>query len=70
MAHCHLVQGGIPACLRGPDQERGSLDAVNARLATSDIGGFFGLVAERQDACLWIEAGGQALRPLEGDLAR
>ena len=70
MAHRHLAEGGVPALLGGPDQERGALDAVDARLAAPDVGGFFGLIAERQDARLRVEAGVQALRPLEGDLAR
>ncbi len=69
MAHRHIAQAGVPELRRRPDQERGTLNAVDAGLAAPDVGGLFGLGAERQDARLRVEAGGQALRPLEGDVA-
>ena len=54
----------------GLDQECSVLDTVDARLATADVGGFFGLSAEWHDARLRVEASSQALRPLKGNRAR
>ena len=58
VAHRHVAEGGVPEFLPSPDQERGLLDAVDAGLTAPDVGGFFGLGAERQDARLRVEAGG------------